>query len=83
VQPSGGGTANGTVLVQQPCTGSAAQLWQFQSNGSGAYKVANQAATSEVWDVTGGTGATANGHRDPDLEQRRLIQPDLGSESAF
>ncbi|WP_051451877.1 RICIN domain-containing protein [Actinospica robiniae] len=61
VQPSGGGTANGTVLVQEPCTGSAAQLWQFQSNGSGAYHVANQAATSEVWDVTGGTGATANG----------------------
>jgi glucosylceramidase len=61
VQPSGNGTANGTGLVQEPCTGSAGQLWQFQSNGSGSYHVANQAATSEVWDVTGGAGATANG----------------------
>jgi glucosylceramidase len=61
VQPSGGGTGNGTVLVQEPCTGSASQLWQFQSNGNGTYHVANQASSSEVWDVTGGTGATANG----------------------
>jgi glucosylceramidase len=61
VQPNGSGTANGTTLVQEPCTGSASQLWQFQSNGNGTYHVANQAASSEVWDVTGGTGATSNG----------------------
>ena len=61
VQPSGGATASGTVLVQEPCTGAAAQLWQFQSNGSGDYHVANDAASSEVWDVTGGTSATSNG----------------------
>jgi glucosylceramidase len=61
VQSSGGATGNGTPLVQEPCTGSAAQLWQFQSNGNGAYHVANQASSGEVWDVTGGTGATANG----------------------
>ena len=61
VQPSGGATADGTALVQEPCTGAADQLWQFQSNGNGAYHVANQASSSEVWDVTGGTGATANG----------------------
>jgi glucosylceramidase len=61
VQPTGGATANGTALVQEPCTDSTAQQWQFQSNGSGSYHVANKASTSEVWDVTGGTGATANG----------------------
>ena len=61
VQPTGNGTSNGTALVQEPCTGSANQLWQFQANGNGTYHVANQAASSEVWDVTGGTGATANG----------------------
>jgi glucosylceramidase len=61
VQPSGNGTSNGTTLVQEPCTGSASQLWQFQANSNGTYHVANQAASSEVWDVTGGTGATSNG----------------------
>ncbi|HEV2637971.1 MAG TPA: RICIN domain-containing protein [Actinocrinis sp.] len=61
VQPSGGATANGTALVQEPCTGAANQLWQFQSNGNGTYHVANQAASAEVWDVAGGTGATGNG----------------------
>ena len=61
VQPNGNGTSNGTVLVQEPCTGSANQLWQFQSSGNSTYHVANQAASSEVWDVTGGTGATSNG----------------------
>jgi glucosylceramidase len=61
VQPSGGATGSGSVLVQEPCTGSAAQLWQFQSNGNGSYHVADQAASSEVWDVTGGTSAAANG----------------------
>ena len=60
VQPTGGATGNGTALDQEPCTGAADQLWQFTASGSG-YKAANQAATSEVWDVTGGTGATSNG----------------------
>jgi glucosylceramidase len=61
VQPTGGGTANGTALDQEPCTGAANQLWQFQTGTGGAYQVANKNAPSEVWDVTGGTGATGNG----------------------
>ena len=61
VQPTGGATANGTVLDQEPCTGAADQLWQFQTGSNGYYQVVNQNAPSEVWDVTGGTSATANG----------------------
>ena len=61
VQPTGGATANGTVLDQEPCTGAAAQLWQFQTGTGGAYQVVNENAPGEVWDVTGGTGATSNG----------------------
>ena len=61
LEPASGGTANGTALVQEPCADVATELWQFQSNGSGAYHVANKNAPTEVWDVTGGTGATANG----------------------
>jgi glucosylceramidase len=60
VQPTGGATANGTVLDQEPCTGATDQLWQFQPEGGG-YQVANESAPGEVWDVTGGTGATSNG----------------------
>jgi glucosylceramidase len=60
LEPAAGGTANGTALEQEPCTGAANQLWQFQTSGSG-YEVANKNAPTEVWDVTGGTGATANG----------------------
>jgi glucosylceramidase len=61
VQPTGGATANGTELDQEPCTGAADQLWQFQTESGGAYQVVNQSAPGEVWDVTGGTGATSNG----------------------
>ena len=61
LEPAGAGTANGTELEQETCSGVANQLWQFQSDGNGTYHVANQASSGEVWDVTGGTGATANG----------------------
>jgi glucosylceramidase len=61
LEPAGGATANGTVLEQEGCTGAANQLWQFQSSGTGVYHVANESAATEVWDVTGGTGATGNG----------------------
>jgi glucosylceramidase len=62
VEASGSGTANGTALDQNTCTGAANQLWQFQTGtASGYYQVANKNAPGEVWDVTGGTGATANG----------------------
>jgi glucosylceramidase len=55
------GTANGTAVQQDTCTGAASQLWQFQYDGNGYYHVANQNAQGEVWDVTGGQGATSNG----------------------
>jgi 3D (Asp-Asp-Asp) domain-containing protein len=61
VQPSGGGTSDGAALVQQPCTASPSQLWQFQSNGNSTFTVVNKAATAEVWDVTGGVGAIGDG----------------------
>jgi glucosylceramidase len=63
VQPTGGANANGTALEQEPCTGAADQLWQFQNGTGGSYQVGNQNISSadEVWDVTGGTGATSNG----------------------
>jgi len=61
VQPTGGATANGTVLDQEPCTDAADQLWQFQTGSNGYFPVVNQNAPSEVWDVTGGEGATSNG----------------------
>jgi glucosylceramidase len=62
VEASGSGTANGTALDQNTCTGAANQLWQFQTGTAGGYyQVANKNAPGEVWDVTGGTGATANG----------------------
>ena len=63
VQPTGGANSNGTVLDQEPCTGAADQLWQFQNGTGGAYQVGNRniSGPNEVWDVSGGTGATSNG----------------------
>ena len=61
VETASSGTANGTAVQQNTCTGAPNQLWQFQPDGNGYYHVANQNAPSEVWDVTGGTGATGNG----------------------
>ena len=61
VEAAGSGTANGTAVQQNTCTGAANQLWQFQAGANGYYQVANKNASGEVWDVTGGTGATANG----------------------
>ena len=65
VDASGWGTANGTAVQQWAC-GSPAQTnqeWQFQPTSSGYYDVLNRNAASqdEVWDVTGGAGATASG----------------------
>ncbi len=60
-QAANSGTANGTAVQQQACTGAASQLWQFQYDGNGYYHVASQNAPGEVWDVTGGQGATSNG----------------------
>jgi hypothetical protein len=57
---AGWGTANGTTLQQWTCgSQSANQEWQFQSVGSGLYRIANRNAPAEVWDVK--NVATANG----------------------
>jgi len=61
VETAGSGTSNGTAVQQNTCTGAANQLWQFQTGANGYYQVANKNAPTEVWDVTGGTGATGNG----------------------
>jgi hypothetical protein len=60
---AGGGTANGTAVEQEPCTGAASQLWQFVPAGGGEYQVLNENAQSaaESWNITGGVGATASG----------------------
>ncbi len=57
------GTANGTVLQQWACGAPAAtnQQWQFRPTGGGYYQVVSRHATSLVWDVNGGAGATGDG----------------------
>jgi glucosylceramidase len=62
VDDPGGSTANGTAVQQWDCgSGNANQEWQFQPTDSGYYKVVSRNSTSAAWDVTGGSGATANG----------------------
>jgi glucosylceramidase len=59
---TGGSTANGTALQQWTCTaGNTNQQWQFQPTDSGFYKVVARNATTQAWNVTGGSGATGNG----------------------
>ena len=59
---TGGSTANGTALQQWTCTaGNTNQQWQFQPTDSGFYQVVARNATTQAWDVTGGSGATGNG----------------------
>jgi lysophospholipase L1-like esterase len=61
VDATNSGTANGTVVQQWACGGSANQQWQFTAVSSGVYKVVNRNSTAQnqVWDVTGGPSATA------------------------
>jgi chitinase len=61
VSALGGATANGTAVDQYTCDGSSNQSWTFTAVGSGYYSIASGKAAGQVWDVTGGTGATANG----------------------
>jgi glucosylceramidase len=64
VDDSAGGTANGTSVQQWACgAGNNNQQWQFRPTDSGYYNVLNRnaAAQNEVWDVTGGASATADG----------------------
>ena len=60
---AGGGTANGTAVEQEPCTGATSQLWQFVPAGGGEYQVLNENAQSaaESWNINGGVGATTSG----------------------
>jgi Carbohydrate binding module (family 6)/Ricin-type beta-trefoil lectin domain-like len=58
------GTANGTAIEQEPCTGATSQLWQFvPTTVTGYYEVLNDNAQSEgeSWNITGGVSATASG----------------------
>ncbi|MFD9499399.1 RICIN domain-containing protein [Streptomyces sp. NPDC060035] len=54
------GFANGTGLQQWACGTGANQSWQFRPTGDGNHQVVNQ-HNAKVWDVDGGTGATADG----------------------
>jgi Ricin-type beta-trefoil lectin domain-like len=58
--PSGGGTANDTPLVQQPYTGTIAQLWNVNSLGNGRYDAIGVASGRSI-NVQGGPGATSPG----------------------
>ena len=54
------GTALGTPLDQWTCgNGQANQQWQFTPIGNGIYQVHSRSVAMS-WNVTGGTGATAN-----------------------
>jgi len=64
VDARGWGTSNGTAVQQWSCgSGQYNQEWQFQPTGNGYYQLTNRNAPGEVWDVTGGQGATSNGTR--------------------
>ena len=57
---TGWGTANGTLLQQWACGNQAAnQEWQFQSTGSGVYKIANRNAPTEIMDASGSASGSA------------------------
>ncbi len=56
-------TGNGARLQQWTCASppAANQQWQFRATSGGYYQVVNRHATSLVWDVNGGPGATGDG----------------------
>ena len=57
---TGWGTANGTLLQQWACGNQAAnQEWQFQSVGTGVYKIANRNAPAEIMDASGSASGSA------------------------
>lgn len=59
---TGGGTGNGTAVQQWTCSsGNPNQQWQFQPTTDGHVRVVSRNATTAVWDVTGGSGATGDG----------------------
>jgi glucosylceramidase len=48
------GTADGTNMVQQPCTGSSGQIYRFQSAGSGIWRLFHPASGRCVSAAGGG-----------------------------
>ncbi|WP_204041614.1 RICIN domain-containing protein, partial [Acrocarpospora phusangensis] len=62
VDAAGWGTGNGTAVQQWTC-GSAQnnQQWQFRPTSDGFYQVVGRNAPAQVWDVSGGAGATGDG----------------------
>jgi hypothetical protein len=54
------GTANGTVVQQYTCNSGWAQQFQMAATSGGYSRFGNRNASSQVLDVTGGAGATAN-----------------------
>ena len=64
VDDTASGTANGTFVQQWACGNQQYnQEWEFIPTSNGYYSVLNRnaAAENEVWDVTGGPGATSPG----------------------
>jgi glucosylceramidase len=63
VDAAGWGTTDGTVVQQWTCGGGANQAWRLLPTSAGYDAVlnVNAAAADLVWDVKGGTGATADG----------------------
>ncbi|WP_158945764.1 RICIN domain-containing protein [Granulicella sp. S190] len=58
------GTTNGTAVQQYTCgSGQTNQEWQFVPTDSGYFRLVSKggASNEEVWDITGGAGATGNG----------------------
>jgi glucosylceramidase len=56
-------TSNGARLQQWQCSVPVAtnQTWQFRPTSDGYYQVVNRNASTLVWDVDGGPGATGDG----------------------
>ncbi len=60
VGAAGTGSADGTVVQQQDCDGSSAQLWQFTATSNGYYTITTVNQADQVMDVNGGPGATGD-----------------------
>jgi glucosylceramidase len=64
IDAAGWGTTNGTIVQQWTCGSQQYnQEWQLLPTSGGYYKILNRNAAAQnlVWDVTGGSGATADG----------------------
>ena len=64
IDATGFGITNGTAVQQYTCgSGQSNQEWQFVPTDSGYFRLVSKggASNEEVWDITGGPGATGNG----------------------